>query len=296
MVGSAQQIVMLFLARQFKFDFPQPALMMGIVNVTPDSFSDGGQFIDTTAAIEHGLKLVDEGADILDLGGESTRPRATPVSLEEELARVIPVVQGLASRIRVPISIDTMKPEVARVAIENGAVIINDVAANRADDEMWRIVADTGAGYICMHMQGTPVSMQQNPVYKDVTVEVNEFFGERLSRLTHCGVKAEQIVFDVGIGFGKTPEHNLKLLQDLRSFTKWERPQMIGVSRKSFFGKILGIEVRDRLPASIACACWAVQNGVQIVRTHDVAATKQAVRTAEMLVKDKGPWIKPGKS
>lgn len=270
---------------------------MGIVNVTPDSFSDGGRFLDRKAAIAHAFKLVEEGADILDIGGESTRPHATPVSEEEELQRVVPVLEELIGKVAIPISIDTMKVEVARVAVKKGASIVNDIASNRDNDEMWRMVAQTGAGYICTHMQGSPATMQQNPHYDDVSTEVNNFFREKLSRLQGCGVKADQVVMDVGIGFGKTTGHNLELLQDLRSFTKWERPLMIGVSRKSFLGKLVGtVDVSDRLPASVACACWAVQNGVQLIRTHDVAATKQAVRMTEMLVKKiEGSWINPGK-
>lgn len=288
---------MVFKARHFEFRFPRPTLIMGVVNVTPDSFSDGGQFLHHSAAVAHGLKLVAEGADILDVGGESTRPRATPVSVEEELRRVIPVIRDLALQVKVPISIDTMKPEVARSAIAAGASIVNDIAAHREDDAMGRLVAETGAGYICMHMQGTPQTMQQNPSYADVVAEVNLFFEERLSRLRQCGVQADQTVLDVGIGFGKLVEHNLKLLQDLRSFGQWERPLLLGVSRKSFIGKLLQADVLERLPAALACACWAVQNGVQIIRAHDVAATRQAVHMTEMLVnKMEGSWTKSRKS
>src|SRR6185312_7069212 len=200
---------MLLRARQFEFVFPRPALIAGIVNVTPDSFSDGGKFFDTAAAVDHGLKLVAEGADILDIGGESTRPRATPVPEAEELRRVIPVIEQLAARVKIPISIDTMKPAVARAAIAAGASIVNDVAANRADDAMWRVVAESGAGYVLMHMQGTPQTMQANPTYGDVVREVNEFFSERLQRLADCGIARERVILDVGIGFGKTLEHNL---------------------------------------------------------------------------------------
>jgi dihydropteroate synthase len=256
-----------------------------VVNVTPDSFSDGGRFLETEAAVAHAVKLIEEGADILDIGGESTRPKASPVSQDEELNRVLPVIRRLASQSKVPISIDTMKLDVARVAIDNGASIINDVAANRADDLMWDLVRTTGAGYICMHMQGTPQTMQQNPAYGDVVGEIEAFFENKLSRAKECGVQSPQLVFDVGIGFGKTVEHNLKLLQDLARFTKWQRPLLIGVSRKSFIGTVSGGKPDERLPGSIACACWAVQNGVQIIRTHDVAATRQAVRMTERLMR-----------
>src|SRR4051812_36214173 len=197
---------MLLRARHFEFVFPRPALIAGIVNVTPDSFSDGGKFFDRRAAVGHALKLVEQGAEILDVGGESTRPRATPVSEAEELRRVIPVIEQLASRVKIPISIDTMKPTVARAAITAGASIVNDVAANRTDDSMWRVVAESGAGYVLMHMQGTPETMQTNPVYTDVVREVHHFFSERLQRLADCGIAREQVILDVGIGFGKTLE------------------------------------------------------------------------------------------
>src|ERR1041385_9177638 len=190
---------MIFRAGQFEFTFPRPALVMGVVNVTPDSFSDGGKFFDTKAAVEHGLKLVEEGAEILDIGGESTRPRATPVSEAEELRRVIPVIERLASQGKVPISIDKMRPGVARAALAAGASIGNDVGANREDEEMWRVVAESGAGYVAMHMQGNPQTMQANPVYDDVVREVEEFFFGRMKRLSDCGVAAEQVIFDVGI-------------------------------------------------------------------------------------------------
>lgn len=271
-------------ARQFCFEFPRPALLMGIVNVTPDSFSDGGQFLDTAKAVEHALALMDQGADILDVGGESTRPGAEPVEEAEELRRVIPVVEELAQRVRVPISIDTAKPGVARAALKAGASIVNDVGANRHDDLMWRIVAGAGAGYVCMHMQGTPKIMQIAPVYRNVIQEVGEFFEERLMELTAVGVPAEQVVLDPGIGFGKTLEHNLQLLANLGSFTQFKRPLMLGVSRKSFVGKIVKADASQRLPGSLACVCLALQWGAQIVRTHDVAETLQALRVTEAVL------------
>jgi len=275
---------MLLRARQFEFVFPRPALIAGVVNVTPDSFSDGGKFFDTSAAVEHGLKLVAEGADILDIGGESTRPRATPVPESEELRRVIPVIEQLAARVKIPISIDTMKPAVARAAIAAGASIVNDVAANREDDAMWRVVAESGAGYVLMHMQGTPQTMQVSPVYSDVVREVHEFFFERMERLTNCGIAREQVILDVGIGFGKTLEHNLLLIGALRSFTTLERPLLLGVSRKSFLGKCSETETPGRLPAALACTAFAVEKGVQVIRTHDVVETVQAVRMTETLM------------
>jgi dihydropteroate synthase len=274
---------MLFHARQFEFRFPRPRLVMGIVNVTPDSFSDGGKYFDHAAAIAHAEELVREGADILDVGGESTRPNAAPVSEAEELERVIPVIKTLAQRVKIPISIDTMKPAVAQAALEAGASIVNDVAANRADDTMWKLVAESGAGYIVMHMQGTPQTMQLNPVYQDVVREVKEFFGERLGRLKAAGVALEQVMLDVGIGFGKTAEHNLQLLAALQSFTSLERPMLLGISRKSFIGKIAG-GGNERLPGALACTVLAAAAGVQMFRAHDVAATVQALRMTEAIL------------
>lgn len=257
---------------------------MGVVNVTPDSFSDGGKFLDANAAVEHALKLVAQGAEILDIGGESTRPGAKPVDEKEELRRVIPVIEQLAAKIKIPLSVDTMKPGVARAALQAGASIVNDVAANRSGDAMWKIVSEFHAGYICMHAQGEPQMMQKNPVYADVVREVREFFQERLRKLNACGIASEQIVFDAGIGFGKTPEHNLQLLANLRSFTTLARPVLIGVSRKSFIGKLLGTRLNERLPATLACATLAVEAGVQIIRAHDVAETVQALRMTEAVL------------
>jgi dihydropteroate synthase len=275
---------MIFRARQFEFVFPRPALVMGIVNVTPDSFSDGGKFFGSRKAVAHALKLVEQGAEILDIGGESTRPGAGPVGEGEELRRVIPVIEKLAARIKIPLSIDTMKPAVARAALQAGASIVNDVGANREDDGMWKVVLEFRAGYVCLHARGLPQTMQKNPVYKNVVREVGNFFHGRLKKLNACGVTADQVVLDVGIGFGKTLEHNLQLLAGLRSFTKLRRPLLLGVSRKSFIGKLLGAGLNERLPASLACASLAIADGVQIIRTHDVAETVQAVRMAEAVL------------
>ncbi len=278
---------MLLRARNFEFAFPRPALVMGIVNVTPDSFSDGGDFLDPKAAVAHALQLVDQGAEIIDVGGESTRPRAVPVGETEELRRVMPVIEQLAGSVKVPISIDTMKPGVARTALEAGASIVNDVAANREEEAMWRVVAESGAGYVCMHMQGTPQTMQINPVYGNVVREIGEFFDQRIQRMSGCGMAREQIILDPGIGFGKTLAHNLQLLAALSSFRKFERPLLVGVSRKSFIEKLLGAQPPARLPAALACACLAVESGAQIIRAHDVAETVQAVRMTEAILAEK---------
>jgi dihydropteroate synthase len=275
---------MILRARQFTFAFPRPALVMGVVNATPDSFYEGARFGDARAAVGHALRLVEEGADIVDIGGESSRPGASPISEAEELRRVIPVIEALAAEATIPISIDTVKPEVARAALRAGASIINDIAANREDEGMWRLVAESGAGYVAVHMQGTPATMQKNPVYGDVLADVESFFEDRLKRLTGYGVNPEQIVFDVGLGFGKRMEDNLRLLAHLRRFTKWGRLLLLGASRKSFTGAVSGAKASERLPPSLACACWAVENGAAIIRCHDVAATKHALRMTEALL------------
>ncbi len=276
---------MLLRARQFEIRFPRPALIMGVLNVTPDSFSDGGQHYASCAAVEHGIRLAAEGADILDIGGESTRPGALPVSETEEINRVIPVIRQLASILTIPISVDTMKLTVAEAALQAGASLVNDVAAQRHDESLWRLVAAYGAGYVAMHMQGEPSTMQSSPTYADVVEEIDRFFGERLRRMTACGLGPEAIILDPGIGFGKTVEHTLKLLANLKRFGHWERPVLVGLSRKSFIGALAGVpEPSERLPGSLAGAVWSCLNGAQIVRTHDVAATRQALRTAEAIV------------
>lgn len=276
---------MIWRARQFAFQFPRPTLIMGVVNVTPDSFSDGGRYLNPAAAVDHALALIREGADLLDIGGESTRPNATPVDEAEELRRVLPVLEALGPQVRVPLSIDTMKPSVARAALQAGASVVNDVAAQRDDPAMGRLVGETGAGYVLMHMQGTPGTMQRQPAYADVTAEIGAFFAERLRRLADLGVQAEQVVLDAGFGFGKRPEHNLQLLAQLERFKNHLRPMLLGVSRKSFIGQVTGeTNPAGRLPASVACACWAVANGAQLVRTHDVAATRQALRMTEAIL------------
>jgi dihydropteroate synthase len=275
---------MILRARHFTFKFPRPALVMGIVNVTPDSFSDGGQFLDAKRAVEHALRLVEEGAEMLDIGGESTRPGAAPVAEVEELRRVLPVVEELAGRVRVPLAIDTMKPAVARAALAAGASMVNDVGASRAERAMWDLVAETGAGYVCMHSQGTPQTMQVNPHYANVASEVDEFFAAQLQQLQDCGIQQEQIILDVGIGFGKTREHNLKLLGALPRFRRHARPLLLGVSRKSFLAQGRATPVAERLPAGLACVSLAVAAGAQVVRAHEVAETLAAIRMTEAIL------------
>ena len=276
---------MRWIACEHQFNFPRPTIVMGIVNTTPDSFTDGGRFLNADAAGAHALRLASEGAEILDIGGESTRPGSAKVSEQEELDRVIPVIERLAKRPELVLSIDTQKPSVAREALAAGASIVNDIAANRSDAEIWQVVAEAGAGYVCMHMQGNPQTMQAKPNYDDVTREVCDFFRERLALLSTHGVSIEQVVLDPGIGFGKTLQHNIKLLRDLNKFSLVERPMLVGASRKSFIEKQLGAPIDERLPASLACAAWAAIQGSQIIRVHDVAETIQAVRMAEALAR-----------
>lgn len=269
------------------WNFPRPAIVMGIVNVTPDSFSDGGQFLRVEQAVEHALKLESEGAEILDIGGESTRPGAHPVSAAEEIDRVIPVLEALAGQVRAVLSIDTMKPGVAEAALKAGAEIVNDVAAAIQDEKMWRLVAASGAGYVCMHMKGNPVNMQLSPSYANVLAEMEDFFRERLARMASAGVREENVALDVGLGFGKTDEHNLKLLANMQTFTNLGRPMVLGASRKSFLGRLLGIPLAQRLAASLACAQWGAGHGAAVIRVHDVAETVQTVRLLEIIQNSK---------
>ena len=273
------------------FIFPRKTLIMGIVNVTPDSFSDGGLFFNTNRAVDHALKLVDEGADILDIGGESTRPGAASISVKEELNRVIPVIDKLSKQSEAIISVDTHKPVVAEEAINAGASIINDIGANNNNYKMWNVISSTKAGYICMHMQGSPESMQKNPFYEDVISDVCNFFQERLNSFEEHGISPEQIAFDPGIGFGKSLKHNIELMSQLNKFNVFQRPVLIGASRKSFIEKLLGTPVEKRLPASLTCATWAIMQGSQIIRAHEVAETVQAVRMAEALIENNNGTI-----
>jgi dihydropteroate synthase len=253
-------------------------LVMGIVNVTPDSFSDGGRLPDTAAAVEWGVNLAQEGADLLDVGGESTRPGSQPVSLDEELARVLPVVAGLKHRTPVPISVDTSKSEVARRCLEAGAHVINDVTALGGDEAMAGVVRDSRSGVILMHMQGTPATMQVEPHYEDVTAQVSAFLRERLEYTVAQGIDLLRVVLDPGIGFGKTTTHNLELLAGLGELQRLGRPLCLGVSRKGVLGQVLGRPVSERLAGSLTALCHAMSHeAAQIVRVHDVRETRDAV-------------------
>ena len=261
---------------------PRP-LVMGIVNVTPDSFSDGGRFFDTSTAVDHGLRLVSEGADILDVGGESTRPGAEPVPLADELRRVVPVVAELAKRAGVPISVDTMKAEAARACLAAGAAIVNDVSGFR-DAAMIAAAKEFRSGVVVMHMQGEPTTMQQNPHYHDVVAEVTAYLEERLRVLGESGIPPEAVCLDPGIGFGKTLDHNLTLLANLDAVAGLRRPVCLGVSRKGFIGKLCGRELTERDPGSLAVACFAAARGqAHVLRVHDVAGARDAAILLEAI-------------
>ena len=262
-----------------KLDLSRTAIM-GILNVTPDSFSDGGIFLVRDAAVTHALLMVEEGADIIDVGGESTRPGAQAVSVQEELDRVIPVIEAIASAVPVPISIDTSKPEVMRAAVAAGAGLINDVRALRATDAL-NTAAALGVPVCLMHMQGEPRSMQHHPVYTDVVVEVRDFLQERIEACIAAGIPRQRMLVDPGFGFGKTVEHNLDLLRRLGELRALGMPILAGLSRKSMIGALFGLPVEQRLHASVALALIAVQNGATMLRVHDVRATREAIRMFE---------------
>jgi len=273
----------MILTRQAKnrlIEFPGRPLIMGVVNVTPDSFFDGGRYLDTAAAVAHAIQLVEEGADLLDIGAESTRPGADVVSEVEECRRAIPVVTAVAKSVSVPISIDTSKAMVARAALDSGAILVNDVTALRGDPMMADVIADTGSGIVLMHMQGTPRTMQQAPRYDDVVEEVSVFFEERIRFAMAHGIVRKQIILDPGIGFGKLLQHNLTLIAQLCQFERFECPLMIGVSQKGFLGQLVGRPVQERQWGTAAAVAIAVDRGAGILRVHDVRAMNDVVQVA----------------
>ena len=265
-------------------DLSHHGWIMGVLNVTPDSFSDGGRFGNAGRAVAHGLQMAADGADILDIGGESTRPGAEPVPLEEELRRVIPVIRELRAQTETLISIDTMKSEVAQAALEAGADIINDITG-MSDRRMAEVAARNGAGVIVMHMQGTPRTMQQAPYYHDVVAEVRAFFEGQIQSLAEAGVSPEQIALDPGIGFGKTLEHNLTLLRSLTGLRVADRPFVIGVSRKSSLGRLIGDDrMESRAWPTVALTSWLRENGAEVFRVHDVKSNVEALCMTEAIL------------
>jgi dihydropteroate synthase len=257
--------------------------VMGVLNVTPDSFSDGGLWLDPDAAIAHGAAMVAEGAAIVDVGGESTRPGASPVPEEEELRRVLPVIERLADEIPAPISIDTRHPPTARAALAAGASIVNDTAGEATSPDMDRLIANSGCGVIAMHSRGSPGTMLTMTAYSDVVRDVTGFLLERAERLESLGVKHDSIALDPGFGFAKNAEQNLELLARLDEVTRFDYPVVAGTSRKSFIGKVLDVETGDRAEGTLATVVWAVAKGARIVRVHDVRAAVRAVRMTEAI-------------
>jgi dihydropteroate synthase len=267
------------------FDVSQRGLIMGVLNVTPDSFSEHGEFFSTGKAIEHGLKMAAEGASIIDVGGESARPGAEPVTVDEELRRVIPVVENLRQKLDVPISIDTSKAEVARAAIKAGATIVNDITGGRGDDQMLPLVAETKSAFIIMHMQGTPRTMQVAPRYTDVVAEISKFFRQQYARAIGLNIDPMAIAFDPGIGFGKTLEHNLELLAQLEQLRAHDRALVVGVSRKSSLGKLIGSsDIKDRLAPGIALTALLRARGADVFRVHDVKENVYALQVTEAVL------------
>jgi len=266
-------------------DLSRHGMIMGVLNVTPDSFSDGGKFFAAEKAVEHGLKMAVDGAHIIDVGGESTRPGAEAIAAEEELRRVIPVIEKLRAKIDIFISIDTSKAAVARAAIEAGASIVNDVTGGRGDTEMMPLVAKSQAAFIIMHMQGNPKTMQVEPRYDDVVSEVADFFRQQYARALECNLDPMAIAFDPGIGFGKTLEHNLELIDNLGALRVDERPLVVGVSRKSFLAKLIGSSnMSDRLAPVVALTPLLRARGADVFRVHDVKENANALRVTEAIL------------
>ncbi|HDJ30126.1 MAG TPA: dihydropteroate synthase [Candidatus Acetothermia bacterium] len=259
---------------------------MGVLNVTPDSFFDGGQHMTTKAAVNHALEMIRDGADIVDVGGESSRPGAAPVPGEVELSRVVPVITGIRESSDVLISVDTTKSRVARAALAAGADIVNDISALRFDPEMGPLIAEADACVVLMHMQGTPRTMQENPTYSDPVEEIKEFFSARMEAAVRAGIPEERIILDPGIGFGKRLEHNLAILRGIGSFLELGAPVLIGLSRKSFLGELLGLPPAERLVGTVAANAVAVRNGADIIRVHDVKEGRQTADVARRLRED----------
>ena len=275
---------MIWKARQHTIDLSERAIVMGVLNVTPDSFSDGGFWQEPGSAINRALELIEEGAGILDIGGESSRPGASSVDESEEKRRVLPVIEALTHRINIPISIDTAKPGVARAALQSGASIVNDIGGLRLP-EMRAVIAQYQAGAVCMHMQGTPGTMQEAPCYADVAAEILEFFTERFHQCLDDDIAPDQLAFDPGIGFGKSLDHNLTILGQIMKFQSLGRPLVLGVSRKSFLSKLNdSADLEDRLWPTVALSAYARHHGASVLRVHDVKENLQAIRMTEAIM------------
>jgi dihydropteroate synthase len=273
---------MIYTFGPLQYDLSGRTHIMGVVNVTPDSFSDGGRWGEPDAAIRHGLHLAGEGADILDVGGESSRPGSDPVSAEEELRRVLPVIHALAQQAAVPISIDTTKSAVAEAALDAGATIINDISGLHGDPLMAEVAARHQASVVVMHMKGTPKTMQSAPVYGDIIEEICQYFSEAIDSARRAGIR--QLILDPGIGFGKTLDHNLEILRSLRTFRRFDLPILVGPSRKAFLGPILGTPVDDRIEGTAAAVATAILNGAHVVRVHDVREMKRVALVVDAVI------------
>ncbi len=267
------------------FDFSQRTYLMGVLNVTPDSFYDGGRFLDTKEALKQGMKMAEDRADIIDVGGESSRPGSDPVSVEEELKRVIPVIEGLAKEIDIPISVDTYKSEVAKKALDIGASMVNDISALRFDSEMRKVIKDFDVPVVLMHIKGTPKNMQKNPYYDDLFEEITSYLKEAIIVAKNSGIDENKIIIDPGIGFGKRLEDNLEILKNLSFLKSLKKPILVGPSRKSFIGKILDLPEEKRLEGSLAALSVAVMNGANIVRVHDVKESKKVAKIVDSIKK-----------
>lgn len=268
------------------FDLSTKTLVMGILNVTPDSFSDGGLFFSPSSAVDHALSMVACGADIIDVGGESTRPGSEPIGVEEELLRIVPVIRALSGRIDIPISIDTYKSEVARVALQEGAQIVNDVSALRFDRNMAEVAAKSDAAVVLMHMQGTPRSMQKSPYYVDLVTEVKEYLAQSVEMARNAGISDDRIIVDPGLGFGKTFAHNLEIIRRLGELRDLGKAILVGPSRKAFIGKYLGdVPADQRLEGTAAAVAISIFNGANIVRVHDVREMSKVVRVADAILR-----------
>ena len=271
--------------RHRKYNLSERTHIMGVLNVTPDSFSDGGKFLSIDKAVSQALKMVEEGADIIDIGGESTRPGSLPVSLEEETQRVIPVIGALAKKIQIPISIDTYKSQIAQKAMEAGAEMINDISGLRFDSEMAKLAAKYDVPVIIMHIKGTPQNMQENPYYENVIKEIKDYFEEKINFADSAGIKKENVILDPGIGFGKRFEDNLAILKNLKEFKRLERPLLVGLSRKSFIGKILDVPVEERLEGSLGALAYSIMQGANIARVHDVKESVRVVKVVDTILR-----------
>jgi dihydropteroate synthase len=274
--------------KNFSLDFSKKTYIMGILNVTPDSFADGGLYFDKSSAIERAYQIVEEGADIIDIGGESTRPGSEPISIKEELIRTIPLIEAISKKIKVPISIDTYKSEVAKVALDAGASMVNDISGLRFDPRMPDVVSEYKVPVVIMHIKGKPQDMQQNPVYEALIPEIMDCFRMGIKIATGAGISEDKIIIDPGIGFGKTFAHNLEIINNLYEFTLLEKPILIGPSRKAFIGKILGdVPATERLEGTAAAVSISIINGANVVRVHDVKETVKVAKVADAVKREK---------